>query len=238
MNVNDKPLHRVLWTGGWDSTFRVLNLLSSTDHVIQPYYLIYLGRASSLIELRTINQMMDEIEKHESWKGRLLAPIIRLADRYKYANEPYAQALEKVRQTWWLGSQYLCLAQFRDQEKLVDLELGLQSSIFDALRGYVPERDSGLPRRLSKEAPWEFQVLFGGYLFPILWTSKLEMKGVAEQKGFIDVLNMSWFCHQPVDGKPCGHCNPCRHVIDEGMEYRIGPEGMARYRQALESSND
>lgn len=32
--------HHLLWTGGWDSTFRVLQLLLCSRDAVQPHYII------------------------------------------------------------------------------------------------------------------------------------------------------------------------------------------------------
>lgn len=228
----DAGLTNLLWTGGWDSTFRLLDLLHSTRRSIQPYYLVYLGRPSAMLEMRTMNRILDAVETRDDWRGRVRHPILYFADRYKYATEPDASALAQIRRTWALGSQYLCLAQFRDAEGVQDLEMGVQSSLFDAFRGYVPERDGDEPRRLSSQAPEELRVLFHSFQFPILWTSKQEMREVARRKGFLDLLELSWFCHHPVEEQACGLCNPCLHAIQEGMEHRIGPAGLERHRRA------
>lgn len=233
MKSTTPTIKRVFWTSGWDSSFRVLELLHRTDCVIQPYYLIYLGRKTTLIELRTVNRMMDAIERRPEWRGRVRNPIMHLADRYKYANEPYASALVKVRESFWLGSQYLCMAQFRDESGLEGLEVGLVKGTgmaYSKLKEWV-EPKPGEPEnfRLRADAPEELQVLFRGYDFPVMRLSKQEMGEHADAGGYREVLEMAWFCHDPIDDKPCGTCHPCQVTIRGGMGARVGEPGLARF---------
>ena len=44
-----------------------------------------------------------------------------------------------------------------------------------------------------------------------------------------DIMNLTWFCHTPIDGKPCGKCNPCRYTIEEGLRERFTRIALMRY---------
>jgi len=78
----------------------------------------------------------------------------------------------------------------------------------------------------SKEA----QIVFGNFHFPLLEYTKTSMKNRAEERGFIEIMNRTWFCYFPVGGEPCGTCNPCVYSIDECMAYRFNKAAMRRYR--------
>ena len=217
----------VLWTGGWDSTFRVLDLLHNTDYVVQPYYLIYLGRQSTYHELATVNRLMDDLSH---FGARLRKPWIQLADRYKYAEEPYAGALKTVLKTHHLGTQYLCLAQFRDAVDCSDIELCVVADdcASECMRGYEHFDSDGVAT-VAIDAPAPIRILLGGFRFPLLRLKKDQLFQSAERQGFLPLLEKSWFCHQPIEGAPCGHCAPCRNVVAQGLEYRLGQRGLQRY---------
>jgi hypothetical protein len=34
-------------------------------------------------------------------------------------------------------------------------------------------------------------------------------------------MDMTWFCHTPVRGRPCGICAPCVYTIEEGLARRV-----------------
>jgi len=233
VNDGSKRVHRVFWTGGWDSTFRVLDILSSMDGFIQPYYLIYTGRPSTVMELKTINLIMDEIEQVDGWRGRVLRPQFFLADRYKYKNEPYASALTKVRQKGFLGTQYLCMAQFRDEDPDAGFEVGVpmgHGAGYRNLRDHIvvhPQFSDVMI--LGSEAPEELQILFKGYHLPLMTTTKKMMGEIAQAKGFLNLLERAWFCHFPVDGAACGVCPPCKVTIRAGLGYRVGEAGLERF---------
>jgi hypothetical protein len=56
------------------------------------------------------------------------------------------------------------------------------------------------------------------------------MERIAKERGFYSILEMSWFCFEPLKGlRPCGTCNPCKHAIEGGMARRIGWHGLIRY---------
>src|SRR5690625_188135 len=66
-------MKNVLWTGGWDSTFRVLDLIFNKKENVQPYYIIDEHRPSTSIELRT----MDDIRKMIKLKDKIAAQRLK-----------------------------------------------------------------------------------------------------------------------------------------------------------------
>ena len=49
---------KILWTGGWDSTFQLLRLLFLDKQPVEPYYLIDEERPSTGIELLALRSSM------------------------------------------------------------------------------------------------------------------------------------------------------------------------------------
>ena len=49
-----KPIN-LLWTSGWDSTFRLLQLVVEQKVSVQPIYIIDTGRASTLTEIKSMD---------------------------------------------------------------------------------------------------------------------------------------------------------------------------------------
>src|SRR5688572_22265978 len=55
----------LLWTGGWDSTFRLLQLLLAQRLPVEPLYLLDDTRASSKVEIATVERLRAAIgERH------------------------------------------------------------------------------------------------------------------------------------------------------------------------------
>ena len=223
-------VRNLLWTGGWDSTFRLLDLLHSTAADVQPYYLISLGRRSSLQEMQTMHRILLQLQTGTGWGGRVRTPRLFISDQFRYAGTPYWESMLEVRREHPLGDQYLPLAIFRDRERVQDLELSIEtgSTAETVLQPWLSPDD---PVRLADNAPPPLQRLFRGFRFPLIRTDKREMERIAADKGFLDLLELSWFCHKPVDGAACGLCNPCRHTIASGLGRRVGEAGLRRHRE-------
>jgi hypothetical protein len=50
---------------------------------------------------------------------------------------------------------------------------------------------------------------------------KLWIKRRARAEGWGAIMDMTWFCHAPVHGRPCGICAPCVYTIEEGLARRV-----------------
>ncbi len=72
--------------------------------------------------------------------------------------------------------------------------------------------------------------IFKFFLFPILDFTRAEMKNYSIKNGFFNIMKQTWFCHKPINGLPCGLCNPCKHAIKEGFAYRLPLVARLRYR--------
>ena len=40
-----------------------------------------------------------------------------------------------------------------------------------------------------------------------------------------------WFCHTPINDKPCGLCNPCNTKFDSQMFFMLPPEAIKRCKR-------
>jgi 7-cyano-7-deazaguanine synthase len=72
-------------------------------------------------------------------------------------------------------------------------------------------------------------MVFGRLDFGMLDVSKAEAKRVAQESGWTPIMRRTWFCHAPVNGRPCGTCNPCKDAMVEGMRWRMPPSARLRY---------
>jgi len=71
--------------------------------------------------------------------------------------------------------------------------------------------------------------VFGSMHFPIIQISKMDMLDGYRSMGLTKILEKTWFCHTPVRGEPCGVCNPCKHAIQEGLDFKIPSAGLKRH---------
>lgn len=207
-SVTDQCLVNVLWTGGWDSTFRMIQL-SRDGATVQPYYILDTNRQSALIEIKTINKIRNELmEKYRNCEIKNLK-IFELStiDINKEIKEAHQRLVEES----YMGAQYIWIAALA--EKVDGLELSIHK---DDKAEYFTRKLSGDENFLSDE-----KIIFGNLQFPILDYTKLEMEKEAELSGDVNILYKTWFCFTPINGTSCGVCPPCRYSIEEGMSKRF-----------------
>ena len=238
-NNNKKVVVNVLWTGGWDSTFRILQL-STKDIIIQPFYLKDDNRKSQNFELNAIRSITEDIRNLASTQCTIRDVIfMNVSDINE--DKDITQAYKNLAKKHRLGIQYEWLARY--SKNINNLEIGdengraIDSIILSAIKA------NGDIKRIVDDKKGEYYIIdksvsskdiikvFGNYHYPILYYSKLEMKKEAEEKGFIDLMNKTWFCHTPIDNQPCGRCVPCVGTIKKGLEYRLSKAALGRYRR-------
>ncbi|MCR5120576.1 MAG: hypothetical protein K6B44_13265 [Lachnospiraceae bacterium] len=221
----------ILWTGGMDSTFRMCQL-SRQDVTIKSYYLSAGKRKSEEYELEAMNSIKERLEKDPATKAVILEPeYVDMSERTK--DEALVNSLQAMLKYSHLGDQYIYIGSFSKDHDGIELSIHKDDKallFINKLGGFY--RDEEGRKRLKKEGSDENLVkLFGYYSFPITEYSKVDMKKEFVAMGLEDVMNMTWFCHAPINGKPCGKCNPCMYTVEEGMAYRLDSEAMIRYRK-------
>lgn len=225
----------ILWTGGFDSTFRIVQL-SMMEVDIQPYY-IFEKRSSERQELNAIALIIKEIENDPKTKCTLL-PLKKFSISELDADESVYNAYKRLFAKYTLGSQYEWLSRF---SRLVPgIELCVEKSelgrVYNCLQQngrfikisegtvsyYIVDKENSSPDLVK---------IFGNYHFPhpLFETTKLQMVDIYKQWGFEQVMSQTWFCHTPINNKPCGLCTPCMAAMLEGLSYRLPPKGIKRY---------
>jgi hypothetical protein len=221
-----EPSIRLLWTAGWDSTYRLLVALLVHRKAVHPYYLVDPGRPSTPNERRAMEQIAAALAKKHPQAAALLHPLVVCSVAELKPDEQITARFERLRAQSHLGGQYDWLARFAVQNGLVDLELSIHQDDRAAmfLQPHVVREDGGGDPyfRLRDDPPDEALRIFQHFRFPIFDKTKRDMERDAKQHGFADLMELTWFCHVPTpDGKPCGRCNPCRYTIEEGLARRI-----------------
>lgn len=216
-------IHKVLWTSGWDSTFRVIDLYKK-GATIQPIYVFDDNRASSKKELETIDLLKHLIEtKYPNSSGKILElKIIQRKGIPKNAILKFAFKVLKSRQR--LGKQYYWLALLAKTNKGLELSIN-KNDLFDffLMDKTITLEDEVLGKNWMinpNKTDFFTKNIFENMRFPLINLTKVEMKKISEENGFIDIMNQTWFCHDS-DTKPCGKCNPCKQHIKDNMAYRL-----------------
>ena len=223
----------ILWTGGWDSTYRILCLMNK-EVSIQPYYLKD-NRKSEDYELKAIEKITKEIRNHSLKKCTLL-DLITLDVSEIAEDKEITNAYKNILKNDYFGSQYDWLARFANTIKNIELAIHQDDKAFLIIKKYgntkvIYDEIYGKYEILDKSKSSDDLIkVFGNYCFPVLDSSKMEMKRWAESTQLIDIMNMTWFCYHPKNEKPCGTCNPCIYTIEEGLEYRFSKRAFRKYR--------
>lgn len=220
----------LLWTGGWDSTFRLLYVLLVQKKTVQPYYVISSVRKSSEQEVQTMDKIKEGLfEKFPESKPLLLSTIFKKVTDIK-ADDAITQQYKRLAAAQHLGNQYDFLARFADEAGISNLELSIHKDDHAQkfLQAYVVK--DGDSFRLQENPSYADLKLFQHFRFPILEYTKLDMERIAVKHEFVALMNETVFCHTPLkNGKPCGECNPCRYTIAEGLKRRVPLARRLRY---------
>ena len=220
----------IFWTGGFDSTFRVLDLLIAEKRKIQPFFIV---RAQKSVGYE-INAMIDIrrslFRKFPETKD-LLMPT-KYIDILEINEDPkISDAYEMIKRECHIAKQFEFLACFCSNWGINDMELSIEedgnqeSRVFSFISAAVTKSSEGQIslNRNSCNTLFEKKIfdLFEYYGFPVIHTSRVDMIRIAKEQDYEDLLAMTWSCATPFRGKPCGFCNPCLHTIKTHIPNKI-----------------
>ncbi len=220
----------LLWTGGWDSTYRLLVLLLKERRAVQPYYVIddVKKRPSTPTEREAMQRIREAIQRRHPFTTSLLLPTIEVPLADIKPDPEIFRTYEACLKRGFIGGQYEWLVRLCKQRQLDGLELAIHkddkaraliADLLDSSRQRLDPRFAGDPR----------YELFKWFSYPVFDATKVEMREHARELGFDEFMQLTWFCHRPNRGEPCGVCNPCIYTIEEGLADRIPPRGRLRY---------
>lgn len=231
MNQSNQHIN-LLWTGGWDSTFQLLQLVLDNKSKVQPYYIIDPKRNSMNNELLAIRTIKENLFIQDPEIKKLILPIIFcMVDDIKI-DDDIQNAFIAYKKEKHIGIQYLWLASFCKSNKLSNMQLSVEKSA-------VPDPnlwDTNLKGKLIKQknhnqvvsimnatfiGTKEYEI-FQYFSFPLLEVTKQDMWQIAKEKNWLPIINHSWFCGFPTKkNEPCGVCIACNQTLTEGFAYRI-----------------
>ncbi len=225
----------LLWSGGWDGTFRLLQLCQN-DIVIQPVYVIDRNRLSLQNELNAMKSIL-EICRNSFQATILDIQFYELNDiKNNWLREDILEAFKRLHDKYKIGYQYLWFAYLCHE-----LDQNMESSVVHQYHGKVEnaieaegklqliDNDfiSGRYIICKEESSSDLNLIFGHLIFPVIKLTKKDEENIARENGWLDIMKLSWFCHTPINGMPCGICGPCDDAMNTGMEWRM-PEAAKR----------
>ena len=200
------PEVEIFWTGGYDSTFRIVQL-SQKAVCIKPYYMSD-DRASETNELAAIDKITKLIKANPKTKCRFKDLTIVNKDDRK-ADDTIHNTYTDVLKTDFIGSQYDWLGVFAKDHEGIELCIHKDDKAISFIEKYgvLEEQNSeagGYYVVDQRQSDPMVNILFANYHLPLAEYTKLEMKKYYLENGYTDVMNETWFCFHPKNGKPCG----------------------------------
>lgn len=211
------------WTGGWDSTFRLLQLLLENHCPVQTYYLIDHNQPSSTREIKSMQKSGRGFFYRFPKTQTLLLPTRFTEISAIKPNSRITNAYLEILKSKHLGEQYEWLARFCAEHHIFDRELSIvDDGAFHHFITDLSGNNGGNGACEGEPNKKDLLEIFRFYTFPLMNLSKLQMKKIAEDRAWMGILKLTWFCHNPILGKiPCGKCRPCEIALEEGMGWRI-----------------
>lgn len=231
----DKEHVKILWTGGWDSTFQVLQLLALQKKNVVPIYIISEKRSSTIIEISTMASIKEKLFEKLPYTKNLLQPTLYFGVSGIAENKDINEAFKRVRKKSFIGSQYEYLSRFCEEKNIYELQLCIHKDdkAHAIIENMVTKFDlENNNYHLDEDLFYtdEYKV-FGRFTFPVFNLTKTEMLDISRSQKLDEIMAMTWFCHNPKKGmKPCGTCNPCLYTIEEGLGWRIPLSSRIRSR--------
>lgn len=223
-----KKIYNVLWTSGWESTFRVADLILIKGKTVQPFYVIDENRPSTGMEQARMAEIRNQFYSKSNYTEGQLLPTIEYRKSQLPKNKEISASMHRLQQRGFLGSQYNFIATFALHYNMDDLELSIHKNdnahkFLEGNVNRVTDTEGEVTYQLKEDlGDPPLHTVFNRFLFPILEMTKLEMEAYAQEHDFKEIMENTWFCHRPIhNNQPCGICNPCIYTRKEGLGRRV-----------------
>ena len=217
------PTSYIFWTGGFDSTFRILEALLIDKIKVVPIYISGIidndpskstRRKNNKQELQSLRKIIKTIYEIYPNFAKNLKPLIIIPE-VKLSNHVIncMDILYKKKMVRRPVCQYGALAQVcLDMNRPIELAVEkepqssmMYSSIYNKVEGNKNNRK--IKASVLQKQP-ELEI-YKHFIFSTLHYSKKEMLAIAIKNGFDNILKMTWSCWYPQNGNPCGRCIMC-----------------------------
>ena len=218
----------IFWTGGYDSTFLLIQALIIEGYPVQPIYIKCQnldtkysidGRKNQSQELNTMKKIRKVILDKYPYTKQSFLPTMYVYNiqkdkdityRYKMVHQKYKFFSRDI-------TQYERMARFSIHFNK-NIEVGLEkcgTGLDEATQKVRINEGSMNCRILDKKdlnnIGYKYLDIFRNLRFPIVHLSKNDMKIIASEQKLYYILELTWSCWYPnKDGTPCGICYQCR----------------------------
>jgi len=207
----------LFWSGGWDSTFRLLQLLLIEKKKVQPHYMVWGGDTVGET-IKAMRKIRYKLFTDYPEAKKLMLPIIYFDDQSLKPNEKIINAFKTLEESHRVGIQHAKLAQYCEQNDYDYIEQGTEKDshshrwLNNYLTGYSID---------PKNTPPPVYDLMKYFRFPLVEYEKKDMDDFAIEHGWEDIMYMTWFCRKPKNGRPCGFCGNCTDTLIHGLGKRL-----------------
>lgn len=207
----------VFWTGGYDSTFRICELLIIYKLPVQPVYLSYnldsenksdfWVRKNRKQEKEAMNKIRNIIITRFPFTKHLLYETINISDDIDYNS--YDKAFlklnlwpkkRKIHQYSHLGKVSFLMKTYIDTGVL---GIHNQTNFVNFLNKHLVNTELTYRLDLPTSHPLHY------LQFPLFNRTKKQLCDISRKHNFNDIIRMSWSCWFPENGKPCKKCPMC-----------------------------
>lgn len=179
--IEKENVVNLLWTGGWDSTFRLLQIVLEERKAVQPYYIIFKDRWSSDKEIDTMNDIKITLQQSYPFSKQLIRDTIHINEEDIIVDDKIADLYSSLKNKHDIGSQYKTIVGFAKQYKLIKVDLGLTKGRYGKFKKYMKKSDAisinELDDSLCEGDTYEFYKYFN---FPLIDYYKSDMAAIAE----------------------------------------------------------
>jgi len=227
----DSDIHYLYWTGGFDSTYRLCEMLVNEGKTVQPIYVslvldndcqseescnkLWLRR-NRKEERLAMKKIKDLLNNKFPYTKKTLLPVLEVDQpinddlfNHSFEKKFYSDNLWPRKRR---KHQYLFLSKYAYyHKKRVDIGvLGIHegSKFAQFLKQNLVKENNNYVVPITGHAI--------SYLnFPLYGRSKEQLLEQSKQGLYDEILKESWSCWFPRNGKPCGKCPMCRERIVE-----------------------
>jgi 7-cyano-7-deazaguanine synthase in queuosine biosynthesis len=216
----------VFWTGGYDSTFRICQLLIRYKTAVQPVYIAdkYIDnhkekgtrRQNHINEKNSREDIIAALHRKFPHTKKLLKKTM-IVKNANYDAEVIAAMKELKRKKYVRREkcQYGAMAQVaKNLDKHIEVCAEVGGFIHKKLRTKLKcHAKTGCEYRdytFTADGQDTGLGIFNRFVMPIIGYNKEDMYNEAVEYNYEDILNLTWSCWYPRKGKPCGKCIMCR----------------------------
>lgn len=207
MKEDNNKTH-IFWTGGWDSTFRLIQLLATKTCKVQPHYIIR-HEDSTGIEIYVMTKLRRAIiSELPAVRSRFLSTIYINEDFITHY-EDIDKEIDNLRKTYKINEQYSLMSNYCRQFNITQIEVALDRSPDQTPQEWLDTH--------FKDAS-----AFKCFIYPVFELTKADMHQIAKENKWEKILYLTSFCRRPkIDITPCGQCGSCIDTVTSGLAFRF-----------------